>query len=149
MIFDSIKNYRHYAGLGADFLDVFELFHGNSFKKEAGRYEFKNGIFYLVQSYNTKPESEGAFEAHRKYIDIQFISDGRERHNAGHISFMNTSIPYNQEKDIEFFTGSGSTLILHSGFFAVYFPEDVHMPNLQIGDDPEHVIKAVAKIPVK
>jgi YhcH/YjgK/YiaL family protein len=148
MIFDTISNHKLYAGLGSRFQEAFELIAGNHFQKDPGRYELKGGMFYLVQSYETKPESEGFFEAHRKFIDIQFIVSGKERHDFAHVSCLKQRDPYNEEKDLLVYDGKGNTIILDKGFFAIYFPEDAHMPNLKAGSNPEKMMKVIVKIPV-
>jgi len=147
MIFDNIKNYELYAGVKYNLKEAFELIINNRFEKTPGRYELKNGLYYLVQNYETKPVSEGRFEAHRKFIDLQYIVNGKERHDAASIEGLTVRDNYNEEKDIIFYNGAGSTLILDAGFFAVYFPEDGHMPNLRTGELPEAVTKIVVKIP--
>ena len=38
-----------------------------------GHYGLPDGVFANIQTYMPKPKSEGTFEAHRKYIDIQYI----------------------------------------------------------------------------
>ena len=149
MIYDSIKNGKLYTGLGPAFRDVFEFINGNNLEKTAaGRYPLKDGVYYLVQEYETKPESEGLFEAHRKFIDLQYIASGRERHYFANISDVKLKTPYNEEKDFAAYEGSGYSLILNRGFFAIYYPEDIHMPNLRAGNEPEKTIKVVFKIPV-
>jgi len=147
MIFDNIRNYELYAGGKNNLKEAFELISCKKFENLPGRYELENGLYYLVQSYETKPLSEGRFEAHRKYIDLQYIAYGKERHDAACICDLTQQDEYNSEKDIIFYNGSGSTLIINEGFFAVYFPQDAHMPNLRVGGSPEKVTKIVIKIP--
>ena len=149
MILDKITNYKLYAGLGQDFKEAFELLLNNQAEKAPGRYDFKNGMFYLVQSYETKPEAEGFFEAHRKYIDLQFIASGKERHDYAHISTLKIRDNYDDEKDFISFDGKGAALTLDAGYFAIYFPEDGHKPNLRVEDKAEAVTKVVFKIPCK
>ena len=149
MIYDSIKNSRLYEGLGPDFRAVFEFIGKTDFEKTApGRYPFKGDVYYMVQSYETKPESEGFFEAHRKFIDLQYIVSGRERHGFAHLPVLKQKDPYNGEKAFASYEGKGSSLVLDKGYFAIYFPEDAHMPNLRAGSAAEKTIKAVFKIPV-
>jgi YhcH/YjgK/YiaL family protein len=105
-------------------------------------------MYYLVQKYETKTESEGYFEAHRKFIDLQDIVSGKERHGYAPLSFLKQRDPYNEEKDLVIYDGKGSFLTLDEGFFAIYFPEDGHMPNIRTGTDPEKMVKVVVKIPV-
>ena len=150
MIFDNIKNYELYTGGKIEFKEAFELIVNKKYEKTPGRYELGNGLFYLVQSYETKPVSEGKFEAHRKFIDLQYIASGKERHDVAGIFSLTVRDDYNAEKDIIFYNnGKCSNLILDAGFFAIYFPEDAHMPNLRIGENPEAVTKIVVKIPYK
>ena len=151
MICDSIKNLKLYCGLSPDFKEVNDFIMSNDLEKTPpGRYTLKGDIYYMVQNYETKPESEGFFEAHRKFIDLQYVVSGKERHNYAHLSNLKVREQYNAEKDMASYDGDGTScsLILNKGFFAVYFPEDAHMPNLRIGKDPEKMIKVVFKIPV-
>ena len=148
MIFDTIKNYKLYSGLRTDFKEAFEFLLTNNFDKTPGRYELKNNMYYMVQNYETKNESEGFFETHRKYIDLQYIVSGKERHGFAHISLLKQRVDYDEEKDLVVYDGHGSNIILEKNFFAIYYPEDGHMPNLNPGNNPEKMIKVVVKIPV-
>ena len=150
MIYDKLGNSGLYAGLGQDFREVFE-FIGKSSPENSppGRYDLKNGVYYMVQQYETKPVADGIFEAHRKYIDVQLIVSGRERHDFIHLSMLKEKTPYDSAKDAALYEGKGNTLILEKGFFAIYFPEDGHMPNISAGSNPEKTTKIVFKIPVR
>ena len=149
MIFDNIKNHKLYTVLGPNFKEAFEFVTGNQFEKTApGRYPLKGEMYYMVQNYETKPESEGFFETHRKFIDLQYVISGKECHGYAHSSLMKERDPYNEEKDMTVYDGKGSSLILEKGFFVIYFPEDAHMPNIKTGNSPEKMIKVVVKIPV-
>jgi YhcH/YjgK/YiaL family protein len=149
MIFDTIKNSKLYTGLGPDLKTAFEFIGNNNFKNAPpGRYPLKGGMYYNVQHYETKAESEGFFEAHRKFIDLQYIVSGKERHGYAHLSLLKQRDPYNEEKDLVVYDGKGSFFTLDEGFFAIYFPEDAHMPNIRTGADPVKMVKVVFKIPV-
>jgi len=149
MIYDTIKNCKLYTDLRPGFKEAFDCINADRLEKNPGRYELKNGVYYMVQSYETKPEAEGVFEAHKKYIDIQYIISGREKHFYANIAGMKIRDPYSEEKDAVLFNGKGFSLVLEPGFFAVYFPEDAHMPNLRAGENAEKMIKVVFKIPVR
>jgi len=148
MIYDHIKNYKLYSGLKADFKEALELLSGNNFEKEPGRHEFKNGMFYLVQSYESKLEADTFYESHRKYIDIQYVTSGKERHYVANISTLTVRDGYNEEKDLIKYDGKASSLVVEAGYFTIYFPEDGHMPNARVGSEPEAVSKVIFKIPV-
>jgi len=148
MIIDKIKNYGLYSGLRADFKEAFEFIKENKFEKTHGRYDFKNGIYYMVQNYETLSESETFIEAHRQYIDLQYVVSGKERHIVANITDLTLLEDYNEEEDISKYEGQGSNLILNEGSFVIYFPEDGHMPRLKTCDNPKKMTKIVFKIPV-
>ncbi|MDR0730547.1 MAG: YhcH/YjgK/YiaL family protein [Treponema sp.] len=149
MILDRIENSKLYAGLGSDFKEAFEFIAASHFEKAApGRYVLKGDMYYTLQIYETRPEAEAFFEAHRAYIDLQYVVSGRERHDYANISALTIRDAYNAEKDLVVYDGKGCGFVVNQGFFAVYFPEDAHMPNLRIDGNPEKMVKVVVKIPV-
>ena len=38
------------------------------------RYDVDDNFFYIVQEYETKMPNESKFEAHKKYVDIQYVA---------------------------------------------------------------------------
>ncbi|HEY1686350.1 MAG TPA: YhcH/YjgK/YiaL family protein [Tepidisphaeraceae bacterium] len=104
-------------------------------------------LFALTQEYQTREESGCDWEAHRKYIDIQFIVDGRERIDYAPSYQLQMTNPYDAEKDRSNFKGEGSALILSAGMFAIFFPEDAHRPCVA-ADSVNSVRKIVIKVAV-
>ena len=75
---------------------------------ENGKYEIDGeDIFVSVQDYNTKPESEGKFEAHKQYADIQFIIKGEEKLGYTNIKNCKPTTFYDDKNDIVFLDGKG------------------------------------------
>jgi YhcH/YjgK/YiaL family protein len=112
----------------------------------AGRYPIDGeNIFALISEYKTKPESEGKLEAHRKYIDVQYVIDGEELMGYAPLNGQEILDPYKEENDIVFFTGDKSFTKVSAGMFAVFFPEDVHMPGIASGKSSS-VKKLVIKV---
>ena len=101
----------------------------------------------MVQEVQNRPEEGALFEAHRKYIDIQFVISGEELQGYAPLSSLKIKDAYDLEKDIAFYNGDGSLFHLTPGSFAIYFPNDAHKPNLMI-DKPAALKKIVVKIPV-
>ena len=62
-----------------------------------------NRIFVNVQSYETKKEA--SFEAHRKYVDIQYMIKGAEKIGIADYSSCTPITEYDKDKDIEFLDG--------------------------------------------
>lgn len=149
MIFDSMDNAELYSGLGEKFQKAFEFLKTTDFENlplEKVQIDGDN-IFAIPQKYSTKEESEAKWEAHRKYIDIQYIVSGSE--NIGFVlaDYLEELEPYDEEKDVEFFSGEGDYVQIHEGEFAVFFPNDAHKPGLKI-ESTEEVFKVVIKIKV-
>lgn len=104
-------------------------------------------IFALIQEYTPKPPELGRFEAHRDYWDVQYVARGEERIGWMNLPDATVSEPYSQELDVAFFTGRGSFFRVPAGAFAIFGPQDVHMP----GVIPEggHAAEVVRKVVVK
>ncbi len=111
-----------------------------------GKYDLGEGIFGIISEYNTKPIENCRPEAHKKFIDIQYIINGEEKIGYAPLSDQVPSVAYNEENDIVFFNEKTSLSILSAGFFAVYFPTDIHQPCIMI-DSPKPIKKLVIKIP--
>ena len=72
MIYTEIANIKHYRGLG-EYLDkaVDYLASHPLDGIQAGHYDIDGKMVYMnVFDYETIPEEEGFFEAHKKYADI-------------------------------------------------------------------------------
>ena len=111
-----------------------------------GKYELDGDKAYaLVSEYKTKDEIEGKLEAHRKYIDIQFLAKGTEL--IGYAPFNNQKLitEYNEEKDIAFFSGDKSFIMMGAGTFVILFPNELHMPGIKslIQQDVKKVVVKV------
>lgn len=104
MIIDKIENAHLYKGLGNRIEKAFEYINNTDLKKiTPGKYETDDeNIFALINEYKTKLESEGKLEAHRKYIDVQYVISGEEL--IGYTPLGNQIIlePYKEENDVEF-----------------------------------------------
>ena len=147
MIFDNIKNISEYPNLGEKIQKGFDFLLKNDLKNfDNGRYEiYGKEIYANIQEYETK--DEGLFEAHRKYIDIQYIVSGFEKIEVCEISELKEKIPYDKEKDLIFFEGKGSFLSLKEGYFTVFYPQDGHKPCLT-DEIKSNVKKVVVKVSI-
>lgn len=151
MIFDNIKNAQTYFKLGANFKKAFEFLKNEDLSR-LGKYEIEgNNIWANIQEYQTKLPQEGKLEAHRKYIDIQFIIKGEEKLGCLNIAQTLEDTPYSVESDLEFLKAKDPENInftkAKEGDFLIFFPHDAHMPGL-CTDVPKYLKKAVVKIRV-
>ncbi|MFO7621111.1 MAG: YhcH/YjgK/YiaL family protein [Bacteroidales bacterium] len=117
---------------------------------ELKRYDIDGDNLYVaVSEYLTKNPEEANFEAHRRYIDIQYVVSGKELIGITPISMKNEIIePFDAERDIEFFTvTSENNLRTSPERFFIFFPEDAHRPGLKDGEN-SMVKKIVVKVRV-
>jgi YhcH/YjgK/YiaL family protein len=148
MIFDQLNRSPRYIGLHKKFDAAFHYLASQDFSAvEPGRIDLEgDNLYAMVQAYTTRTPEQGIWEAHRRYIDVQYIISGRERILFAPIEQMQLGI-YIPERDFLPLTGNGSTLDLSASFFVIFYPEDAHMPGLAI-DFPEPVKKVVVKVAV-
>lgn len=116
---------------------------------EDGRYELQDGLFVNVESYKTQLRRERKFEAHEKYIDVQYMISGRELITTCPIEELECIDPYDEERDIAFYKNDlkGVDNLLVAGNFLIFLPGEAHMPCICVNQQ-ENVRKAVIKIPV-
>ena len=111
-----------------------------------GKYEIDGDkIFANVQSYETKDDAP--YEAHKKYLDIQYMIKGEE--NVGVVDYKDceTTEVYNEEKDVEFLNCVRNDFyqILRKGEFLIFYPQDAHKPSLKV-DSNKSVKKVIVKV---
>lgn len=151
MIKDNLQHIDYYNYLSPGVYFGLKYLKNTDFSQmENGKYELKEGkVYAIVQDYNSKPEAEGKFEAHRKFIDIQFIIEGEEKIGVGNLDDFEEITQYNEEKDIIFLNPNETAKVdfikVTSGEYMILLPKDVHMPSIAI-DSPNYVKKVVLKV---
>jgi len=148
MVTDTLSNAYLYRGLSPRLSRAIAYVQNTNLAAlSTGRHNVEgDAIFALVQRYQTKPISEGRYEAHRQHIDLQVVVEGRERIGYGHLSRF-VADPYDEAKDILWLDGEGTLLEIAAGSFMIMMPEDVHMPGIAV-DEPSAVTKVVVKIAI-
>ena len=115
-----------------------------------GRIEIAgNTVYALVQSYETLA-GEPKFEAHRKYVDVQYVASGKEVIGWAFIDRLVIGVPYDESKDVCFGSvppGDMTLVRLSAGQLAVLYPTDAHAPKLA-ARTPSPVKKIVVKVAV-
>ena len=149
MIIDRIDNASLYHTVHTKFKRAFDYIHEiNTANIPAGRYEIDGvNMYALIQQYDTKLKEQGFWEAHRRYIDLQYIVQGAEGIGYANIHHLRQG-EYDEGKDFLPLYGDGDLVTLRSGCFVLLMPEDAHMPGMAIGS-PAPVKKVVIKIAVE
>lgn len=117
---------------------------------EAGRHDIDSDNLYVsITDYNTKNEEDANYEAHRKYMDIQYVASGMEMIDITPLSQKDSVYQaYDETKDIEFFSVKGGKAFkADPEVFFIFFPEDAHKPGLKI-DSLAPVRKVVVKVKI-
>jgi biofilm protein TabA len=105
-------------------------------------------VYAVASKYTTKAVETARLEAHRKFLDVQYLVSGQET-----MGFLPSAegltvlTPYNADKDVEFFAvPSGySPLSIRAGQFALFRTGEAHMPGCHL-DGPHDVVKVVVKV---
>ncbi len=148
MIIDKLENISLYSQI-PDY--VCEFLKTLSEDTPCGRYGLSETDYVNIETYTTKTISEGKFETHNNYIDIQLLLNGKERIFMDSRAGLTENNPYNSEKDIIFYSddiGNSDYVTLDGTNFVMIYPHEAHAPQIAFNNLPQKVKKAVFKIKV-
>ncbi|MBN2396158.1 MAG: YhcH/YjgK/YiaL family protein [Candidatus Atribacteria bacterium] len=147
MILDKIENIQFYNGIGVRLKQAFEYITATDFSEmTSGRHEINAEMFVLVNDYITKTDIAKVLEAHKKYIDVQYLLKGKELIEYESYDNHLISQAYDEVNDYLLYKPYGtSKLKFTEGMVAVFFPEDLHMPGI-IDGNPCSIKKIVVKV---
>lgn len=152
MILDDLKYADKYRGMSKNIATALDWMKNNDIDAlEAPQVITVDGdnVFAQIQSYTSMGETEAQFESHRNYIDIQYIQSGKEIIPWAPLHTLTAATEYNTEKDLILYRDApaASSIVLHPGWFTVFFPEDGHKPKCAF-NQPEPIGKIVVKVAV-
>lgn len=101
----------------------------------------------LVQQGTTKPAQGQLLEAHREFLDIQYIVKGRETVGWAPVETLTLDGEFNTAKDKGMYSGHCDFMDIAEGYCYVVFPEDAHMPGSHL-QTPSEYQKLVIKLKV-
>lgn len=145
MILDVLENTRRYLALNKRFAKAIEFMVRPDLKElTVGKYEIDGERLYAMVSKDPGRKKEDALlETHEKYIDIQLVVAGTDDMGWKPRSWCKQPTgEYDEKKDIQFFADEPAAwLSAASGAFAMFFPEDAHMPLISSGQIHKVVVK--------
>ena len=151
MIYDHISNIDIYRGLSPNIVLGLDFLKQMKPDTAVGTYQINHRVKAIVSEYETKLENEHGYEAHRRNIDIQYLLTGEEQIACLPIERLKETKAYSDENDAAFYSADlnlqPSYLSLLPGYFAVFFPQDGHMPQLCV-NKPMKVKKVVIKVEI-
>lgn len=142
MILDQLDQLTRYISLHPRFAEAFRYLQETDFSALAvGRYPILGEeIFAIVNQYETKPAHLCPLEAHRKYIDLQYMVAGKEWIGYAPWAGQAESLSHRPEEDCFFYDGESPPVQLATGMFAIFFPSDLHAPNCGEGGTVKKVV---------
>ena len=114
-----------------------------------GIHEVNDEFYYNYLEYEAKEPTDTIYEAHKNYVDIQYIVEGQEHVDVSYEEYMELDTPYDAEKDIMFFKNPQKSFarILGPGEYIIVLPHELHKPGQKVGENGR-VKKIVGKVRV-
>ena len=110
-------------------------------------YPLSDGNKVLIQQGTTKSAQGALAEAHREYLDIQYILEGQETVGWAPLETLTLEGEFDTAKDKGKYSGEFDFMTIRAGYCYVVFPEDGHMPGVHL-DKAAEFKKAVVKLKV-
>jgi biofilm protein TabA len=147
MIIDSIESASLYIKTHAGFKAAFDFLEKTDLSSIIeGRYPIKDQDVFAIVSTSEGRGKTTDLEAHKKYIDIQFIAEGTETMGWKPVKeCLSLLKPYDASKDIEFYSDTPQNYVeTAQNQFCIFFPQDAHAPLSGTGTVKKIVIKVKA-----
>ena len=145
MILDVLNAAEKYHSVNAGFAKGFDFLRGEGLADlDAGRHEIDGDrVFALVVKAQGKGPEESMMEVHQDYIDIQYAVAGTDELGWGPLSTCtDPTADFDAGEDYQLFKSQPDTwLRTGPGAFAIFFPEDAHMPLISSGELHKVVVK--------
>jgi YhcH/YjgK/YiaL family protein len=140
MIFDRIENLSYYYGISPRLKKALEYLEKTDLTGlPEGKIEIDgDDIYASVTKKRTQPYGAAKFEAHKKYIDIQYAIEGKEDILCWFTQMAKGVIEEYPEKDVYFYDSTGRPITIGNDRVTILFPTDIHAPGLTHMDNPEN-----------
>ena len=149
MIYDTIEHAGVYRGISKNLAKALDFLTGTDLKSMPDERVEIDGerVFAFFQRYDTLPANDRP-EAHRRYIDIQYLIEGEELIGIAPLSAMKREVEARPERDIWFYEGETVNISIGGGRLAIFFPQDAHAPGIAAAES-RPVRKVVVKVAVE
>ena len=145
MVLDILENAHRYLELNEGFTQAIEfLLRADLRQLPADKYEIDGERIFAMVSKGPGRKREGALlETHMQYIDIQLVLAGVDEMGwRSKSTCTQPTIDYDEDRDVQLFKDTPDVwLSCKSNTFAIFFPEDAHMPMISSGELHKVVVK--------
>ena len=148
MIVANLRNKSEYYGIHPELDKALDCLTPEFLEKASTEKQLLDGENLFVTKFHleTVPMEQTFFEAHRKYLDIQVVTEGRERVDIAHPDSLTLT---ENKGDFYGYTGQAElSVILKPGTFLVVFPGDAHRLRIPVEQPGEAFTRVVFKIKV-
>ena len=149
MILDKIENLSLYQGMHPGINKALNYIKETNFSElPVGKHAIEgDAIFAIYKEYKTTQIDDKLLESHLKYIDVQYVIEGVEEMGVTMLTNQEPKKRYDEEQDYMLFDESYDIITVNAGMFAIFFPDDIHMPEITTGE-PSNVKKVVIKVKI-
>ncbi|MFV0365826.1 MAG: YhcH/YjgK/YiaL family protein [Mangrovibacterium sp.] len=139
--------YKQYQAKPELWKKTFQFMQTDLAALEVGKYPLVEGeLIANIQEYNSKEPENARWEAHRKFIDLQFVISGNEQMGVMPLAEAQNAGEYNAEKDVIFYgENDGAIYPADNQVYFLFFTSDLHRPCIKDGESSP-VKKLVMKI---
>ena len=150
MVLDKIQNINIYQGISQGLDKALAYIKNTDFNElPIGKHEIEgDDIFVILKDLQTKQVDGHLMESHLKYIDVQYVIEGEEQMGVTMRNNQDPKKAYDAVDDYMLFDESYDIITVKQGMFAIFFPDDIHMPEITTGE-PSRVKKAVVKVKIQ
>ena len=148
MIYGTIHDQNRYGFLEDNIQKCFAYIKAHHLEDfEKGSYPVEGDVlFFNIVEYKTKTDnSEGFWEAHRRYIDLHYLLRGCEKINLNFIGQLKQGAFVEEDDFLPLEGEAAASVILTPGDFLICYPEDAHMTALSAAQSTP-IKKAIFKI---
>jgi biofilm protein TabA len=151
MILDTLDQCSTYEAISPRLVKAFNFLRQMTDQFPVGRHEIDgDDVYAMVQSFATTAVETRKYEAHRKYIDVQYLISGREVIYWAPLPLLTEVLmPFDEKQDAALYglVPEGVPVPMRPGQFMILFPEDGHIPGC-IHDSVCDLYKVVVKVRV-
>ena len=143
MILDRLDRSDHYEPMHKGLAAAFEYLRRPDLANvPVGKHPIIDDLVYVLVSNEQSRGANARLEAHRKYLDVQFVISGDERIGWSPIERLTATEPYDPSRDIGFFADEPQAwFAVKPGEFAIFLPTDAHAPLAGTGAIHKAVVK--------
>jgi YhcH/YjgK/YiaL family protein len=91
-----------------------------------------DNVYAIITEAPSKEFDQSAWESHKKYIDLQYVITGKEKIGLVQLSDVTVTKAYDEKKDYANYSADGKYYVAGPGTFFLFFPNDVHRPNIKV-----------------